>query len=428
MTGERKGYIDSYYTATANNHSPYPQLAQDIRCDVCIIGGGYSGLSTALHLAKKGLQVVLLEAERVGWGASGRNGGHVGTGQRKGQQELESMLGKDRAKTLWQYSLEAVQTVEGLINDYNIACDLKTGNAHVTTKAKEADDYKQSVEHMQRVYGYEQIRYLDKDELSELFGNDKFQAGEINEGGRHLHPLNFALGLAQAAQQEGVKIYEYSRVNSYSKASPCKINTEQATVTADHMVVACNGYLEKLEPKVAGKIMPINNFMLATEPLPEDLARKINRDDVSVSDSLFVINYWKLSGDNRLLWGGGENYTRRFPRDIKNFVRQYMLRHYPELKDLRIDYGWGGTLAVTLNRMPHFQRLENNCYVIQGYSGHGVPTSVFAGKVLAEAIAGDAGRFDTFAQIPSPTFPGGTLLRWPGLVAGMLYYSLLDRL
>ncbi|WP_339673449.1 FAD-binding oxidoreductase [Dasania marina] len=428
MTGERKGYIDSYYTATANPHPSYPSLSDDMRCDVCIIGGGYSGLSTALHLAKKGLQVVLLEAERVGWGASGRNGGHVGTGQRKGQQELETMLGKDTAKTLWQYGLEAVQTVEGLINEYSIACDLKKGNAHVTSKAKEADHYKKDVEYMRSEYQYDQIRYLDKDELVDLFGTNKFQAGEMDDGARHLHPLNFALGLAQAAQQEGVKIYEYSRVNNYSKGSPSRISTEQAAVTADHMVIACNGYLEKLEPKVAGKIMPINNFMLATEPLPEALARKINRDDVSVSDSLFVINYWKLSGDNRLLWGGGENYTSRFPSDIKNFVRKYMLRNYPELSDLRIDYGWGGTLAVTLNRMPHFQRLENNCYVIQGYSGHGVPTAIFAGKVLAEAIAGDAGRFDTFAKVPSPTFPGGTLLRWPGLVAGMLYYSLLDRL
>lgn len=428
MNDKFQGYVDSYYAATAQLNQHLPVLENDCRTDVCIIGGGYSGLSTAIHLAKKGLKVVVLEAERVGWGASGLNGGHLGIGQRKEQDELEAMLGLDAAKILWQYSLEAVQTVEKLINEYQIECDFKTGKSHVTTKAKDVDYYKKNVEHLRKTYNYDNVEFLDKAQLADMFGTDKFQAGELYEDGRHLHPLKFALGLAQAALKEGVKIYEYSRVSGYTKQSPIQVKTEKAVVTADHIVIACNGYLEKLEPKVAGKIMPINNFMLATEPLPPSLIQRINRDDVCVSDSLFVVNYWKISGDNRLLWGGGENYTRRFPKDIKNFVRKYMLQVYPELSETKIDYAWGGTLAVTLNRMPHFQRLENNTYVIQGYSGHGVPTSVFAGKVLAEAIAGDAGRFDTFANIPSPTFPGGTLLRWPGLVAGMLYYSLLDKL
>ena len=429
MSSNSKSFIDSYYTASANEHNPYPCAEGELRTDVCVIGGGYSGLSTALHLAKKGLQVTVLEAECVGWGASGRNGGHVGIGQRSDQETLEHMVGKDNAKKLWQFGLEAVQTVEDLITEYNIQCDFKKGNAHVTSKPKEIESLKEEVEFLRTHYDYDQVSFIDKQETFDMFGSENFHGGILDAGCRHLHPLNYALGLASAASKEGAIIFENSRVIEYSKQSPYQVKTDKATITADHIVLACNGYLEKLEPKVAGKIMPINNFMLATEPLSDELVRKINRDDVSVSDSLYVINYWKMSGDNRLLWGGGETYTSKFPKDIKSFVRKYMLRSYPELKDLRIDYGWGGTLAVTLNRMPHFQRLDNsNVYVIQGYSGHGVPTATFAGKVLAEAIHGDASRFDVFANVPTPTFPGGTLLRWPGLVAGMLYYSMLDKL
>lgn len=422
------GHIDSYYSASANSNDSYPTLQEELRTDVCVIGGGYSGLSTALHLAEKGMKVVILEAEQVGWGASGRNGGHVGTGQRQGQEELESMVGKDMAKLLWQYSLEAVDTVEKLISKHQIDCDLKRGILHTASKAKDVKDIQEEVELLQNDYDYDKIRFVGREEVGQMLGSDSFHGGQIDEGSLHIHPLNFALGLAKAAADAGVRIFEQSRVLGYSKQSPSIVRTETGSITADHVVVACNGYLEKLEPKVAGKIMPINNFMLATEPLPESLARELIRDDVAVADSLFVINYWRLSGDNRLVFGGGENYSRQFPKDIKNFVRKCMLRIYPQLENTRIDYGWGGTLAITLNRMPHFQRLENNIYVIQGYSGHGVPTSIFAGKVLAEAICGDAERFDIFAKVPTHTFPGGTLLRWPGLVLGMGYYALLDRL
>jgi gamma-glutamylputrescine oxidase len=206
------------------------------------------------------------------------------------------------------------------------------------------------------------------------------------------------------------------------------VKTDRGEVHANFVVVACNGYLEKLEPRAASRIMPINNYMLATEPLAPELAQQLIRDNTSMSDSLFVINYWKLSADNRLLFGGGESYTRRFPRDIGQFVRKYMLRIYPELADTRIEYGWGGTLAITMNRMPDFGRVAPNVLYAHGYSGHGVPIATLAGKLMAEAIAGTAERFDVMAQVPSQTFPGGTLLRWPGLVAGMLFYSLRDRL
>jgi len=422
------GHTDSYYAASANGAPFYGALEGDIEADVCIIGAGYTGLSSALHLAERGFKVVVLEAERIGWGASGRNGGHVGVGQRKGQEDLEKMLGLETAKALWDMGLEAVQLVEELIRKHDIQCDMKRGIMHLAAKPSHDAWLREEVELLNERYGYQQMRYADKSEVRSLVGSDRFHGGQIDDGSLHLHPLNYALGLADAAASAGVEFYEYSRVTSYRGGSPCVVNTAKGRVRARNVILACNGYLGDLEPRMAGRIMPINNFVLATEPLPEDLARELIANDYALQDTLFVINYWKLSGDNRLVFGGGENYTSRFPQDIRAFVRQYMLEVYPQLADTRIDYGWGGTLAITLNRMPSIGRLEPNVYYSQGYSGHGVPTATFAGKILSEVVAGTEERFDILARIPTRSFPGGTLLRWPGLVAGMLYYSLKDKL
>ncbi|WP_299772373.1 FAD-binding oxidoreductase [uncultured Pseudoteredinibacter sp.] len=427
------GYEPSYYSATAIGAQESPQIQGEVEADVCVVGGGYTGLSAALHLAKKGYKVVLLEAERVGWGASGRNGGHCGVGQRKDQEELEAMVGKERAAELWQYSLEAVDTVAELVREHNIDCDLKQGILHVASKPKHAGWMQEDVALLREDYGYEQCRYVDKYEVSQMVGSKGFHGGQIDERSLHLHPLNFALGLARACREAGVQIFEKSRVSHYQGQDNLTIHCEDngceiGQVKAKFMVMGCNGYLGKLESKMAGKIMPINNFVLATEPLSDDLARELIRDDTAVADTLFVINYWKLSGDNRLIFGGGENYSSQFPADIKNFVRKYMLRIYPQLENTKIDYGWGGTLAITLNRMPHFGRLQPNILFAQGYSGHGVPTAIMGGKLLAEAVSGTVERFDVMANVPTQTFPGGTMLRWPGLVAGMLFYSLMDKL
>lgn len=420
--------IDSYYAASANQHQSWPQLLGEKTSDVCIIGGGYTGLSTALHLQKRGYSTTILEAEHVAWGASGRNGGHVGTGQRAGQDVLEKLVGLEHATRLWEFGLEAVDTVCGLIDEHKIECDLKTGNLHVASKADHIAGYRTEVEHLKHQYGYDQVRYVERDELETMTSSRRFFGGMVDNGCRHLHPLNYALGLASAAAELGCEIYENSGVTSYTEGENITVVTAGGQVKSKYLVLACNGYLGKLEPRTAGKIMPINNFMLATEPLSEELARSLIRDDTSISDSLFVIDYWKLSGENRLLFGGGENYTSRFPADIKGMVRKCMLKIYPELEKTRIDYAWGGTLAVTMNRLPHFGRLGGNIFFAQGYSGHGVPTATMAGKLIAETLAGTAERFDVMASIPTHTFPGGTLLRWPGLVAGMLYYSLRDRL
>ncbi|TXS90716.1 FAD-binding oxidoreductase [Parahaliea maris] len=425
---QNQAHVDSWYAASANRQLDFAPLQGEVEADVCIIGGGYTGLSSAIHLRKLGYSVALLEANKLGWGASGRNGGHVGTGQRADQHDLEKWVGKDAARSLWQLGLEAVDTVCSLVDEFGIDCELKQGNLHVASKAGDATDLREHVDHLRGVYGYEQIRYVDRDELAGMTSGQGFHGATLDEGCRHLHPLNYALGLAAAADQLGARLYEGSRVLSYTEGDKVRVKTDRGQVNARFLVLGCNGYLEKLEPRTAGRIMPINNYMLATEPLSEDLARQLIRDDTSMSDTLFVINYWKLSADNRLLFGGGESYTRRFPADIGSFVRKYMLRIYPELADTRIEYGWGGTLAITLNRMPDFGRLSDKVFYAHGFSGHGVPTATMAGKLLAEAIDGSAGRFDVMATVPSHTFPGGTLLRWPGLVAGMLFYALRDRL
>jgi gamma-glutamylputrescine oxidase len=255
-----------------------------------------------------------------------------------------------------------------------------------------------------------------------------FKAGLLDEGSLHLHPLNYALGLAAAAHDAGVRMHEGSRVLSYAGKDRVRVRTAQGEVDAAHVVLACNGYLGGLEPRVAGKIMPINNFIIATEPLDEATAASINPQNLGMQDSRFVINYWRLSRDRRLLFGGGENYSPRFPADIRSFVRRHMLEIYPQLAGTRIDYGWGGTLAITLKRMPAFGRLPHNVFYALGYSGHGISIATLAGKLLAEAVSGTAERFDVMAKIPTPVFPGGTLLRYPGLVAGMLWYGMKDRL
>ena len=421
-------YPPSWYAASAKLLPDFPALQGERSADVCIIGGGYTGLSAAIHLRERGYSVIVLEANRVGWGASGRNGGHVGTGQRADQGKLESMLGQEHAKALWQLGLEAVATVTGLIERFDIDCELKQSNLHVATKAAENFELQQHVEHLQQAYDYHSIRYVEPAEVAQKTSGQGFHGATEDTGSKHLHPLKYSLGLASAASSLGAELYEHSRVRRYTENGKVRVETDQGSVIANNLVLACNGYLDKLEPRAAGRIMPINNYMLATEPLDEALARRLIRDDSSMSDSLFVINYWKLSADNRLLFGGGENYTKRFPKDIKNFVRKYMLRIYPELADTRIDYGWGGTLAVTVNRMPDFGQLSGKVFYAHGYSGHGVPTATLAGKLLAEVISGTNERFDVMARVPTRQFPGGTLLRWPGLVAGMLFYSLRDRL
>ena len=421
-------HVNSWYAASAPQIGSFPRLEGEVDADVCIVGGGFTGLSSAIHLRDKGYRVVLLEAERVAWGASGRNGGHCSSGQRADQEDLEERVGKEQARRLWDLGLEAVDTVVGLVERFNIDCELKSGDLHVAAKRSHAEELKSYAEKLQRDYEYGAARYIERKELEQMTSSRRFHAGLFDSRARHLHPLKYALGLAEAARDLGAEIYEDSRVTGYKEGEHVTVKTARGSVRARFMILACNGYLEHLSKPLAGKIMPINNFVLATEPLGEDKARSLIRDDCAMSDSLFVINYWKLSQDWRLLFGGGESYSRRFPADIQGLVRKCMLGVYPELEDVKIDYAWGGTLAITMSRMPHFGRLSRNVFYAHGYSGHGITIASLAGKLLAEAISGTAERFDVMASVPTPTFPGGTLLRWPGLVLAMGWHAMLDRI
>jgi gamma-glutamylputrescine oxidase len=421
-------YPDSYYVATAVGINEHPTLQGAERADVCVIGGGFTGLSAALNLAEQGLDVVLLEAERIGFGASGRNGGLIGSGQRKDALELEEMFGYERSKQFWELAEVGKAEIRERVARHDIDCDLQYGQIEGVHKQKYVGSSAEYAEALADRYDYPYANALSRDEVRAMVATDSFYEGLHDTQAMSIHPLNYALGLARAARDAGVRIYENSRVTTYTRTDPSIVSTPQGSVEADFIVLGCNGYLGKLESRVAGRIMPINNFMIATEPLSEPVARKLIADRNCVHDTRFVVNYFRTSGDHRLLFGGGENYRPRFPRDIAAFVRPYMLELFPQLADVRIDYAWGGTLSVTVKRFPQLGRLEPNVFFAHGYSGHGVSIANLSGKIIAEAIMGTAERFDVMASIKALPFPGGTLLRYPGMVLGMFYYSLKDRL
>ena len=422
------GYPNSYYAATAVGVHDHPPLHGAHRADVCVIGAGFTGLSAALNLAEQGLDVVLLEAERVGFGASGRNGGLIGSGQRKDVLEMEAQFGLQRSREFWDFAEAAKTEIRERVARHDIDCDLQDGQVEGVHKKRYLGMAAEISDALSERYDYPHASSLSREQTREFITTDDFLEGLHDRQAMTVHPLNYVLGLARAAREAGVRIFEDSRVLDYTRTDPATVTTGGGTVDAAFIVLACNGYLGKLEPRVAGKIMPINNFMIATEPLGEDRAKQLIAGRFGVHDTRFVVNYFRLSKDHRLLFGGGENYRAGFPPDIAAFVRPKMLELFPQLDDARIDYAWGGTLSVTVNRLPHVGRLEPNLFFAQGYSGHGVSIANFAGKVIAEAIGGTVGRFDVFSSLPAHTFHGGTLLRYPGMVLGMLYYSLKDRL
>lgn len=419
-------YPASWYAATRADFPPLPPLQGAAQADVCIVGAGYTGLSAALHLAERGLSVIVLEAQRVGFGASGRNGGQVGSGQRLDQDSLEAMVGRDDARHLWALAQEAKDMVRGLIARHDMPVTFHPGIAHACYSAAEADHARRYADRLARDYGYTQVEPLDRDGIRALIGSDAFAGGEVDRGAGHVHPLNYAIGLARAAQGAGAVIHERSEVTRIADGPRPVVHTATGSVTCGHVILAANGYLGGLEPEVAARVMPINNFIVATEPLGAR-AREVLSEPVAVADSKFVVNYWRLSEDGRLLFGGGESYGWRFP-DVVKTVRKPMLSIYPQLADVRIDHAWGGTLAITMTRNPCFIRPRPNILSASGYSGHGVALATLAGRVLAEAVAGQTARFDVLSRLPTPRFPGGTALRWPLLVLAMTWYSLRDRL
>lgn len=428
FANDRQGrYPPSWYAATANDLPAFAPLRGQEKADVCIVGAGYTGLSAALHLAERGYDVVLLEAHRVGFGASGRNGGQLGSGQRMEQDGLEKLVGHEDAAKLWDLAEDAKDLVKSLIAKHAIDCHLKPGIAHMCFTPREVEAEHAYADHLAARYGYTALEKLDRDAAQAICPSPRYVGGTLDMTAAHLHPLNYALGLARAARDAGVRIYENTLVAQVNKGQPAHVQADKGAVTADHVILACNGYLGGLDRKVAARVMPINNFIAATEPLGDDAARVLARD-IAVADTRFVVNYFRLSHDNRLLFGGGESYGYRFPSDIGATVRKPMAGIFPHLRDVRFDYTWGGTLGITMKRMPYLARLGPNMLSASGYSGHGVGTATHAGKLMADAIAGQAEGFDTLSRVPAPRFPGGSALRAPLLVLAMTWYAMRDRM
>jgi gamma-glutamylputrescine oxidase len=419
----------SWYAATANAFDAGPPIEGETVCDVAIIGGGYTGLGAALALAERGYKALVLEQAQTGSGASGRNGGQIHPGHRRDMGTIEAIAGKADAKKLWDLAEEARAYLFHLIEKHQIACDLRRGLIHASHKPGYIPEYRREVDQLAGIYGYNELEFIDKERMAALLGTPVYHGGTLDHGGGHLHPLNWALGIAAAAQKAGARISETTQALSYaSEGGKAVIQTTQGSVRADFVLIAGDGYLDGLDREIEARVMPINNFILATEPIAEDRHRELLPGKEAASDSRFVVNYWRLTPDRRLLWGGGENYRPGFPADLKGFIRHYMLKIYPQLADLRIDHAWGGTLGITMKRLPYVRRLKPNVLVAAGYSGVGVMLAPFFGKLLAEAVAGTMERIDLLAKLPAPVFPGGKLLRWPTMVAGLSYYAMKDRM
>jgi gamma-glutamylputrescine oxidase len=422
-------HAPSYYAATVELPARQAPLAEDITTDTCVIGGGFTGLSAALHLAERGRSVVLLEQSRLGWGASGRNGGQAHVGMRREQDWLERTMGEADARRLWQLALDARVHLDTLLDRHRIDCDFRAGLLHADHKARYTAGTREHVAHLRERYGYEHIRFVEREEVRALVATQSYYSGSLDARGGHLHPLKYALGIARAARGAGARLYEDSEVLGVERAgSSWLVRTARGRVRAERVILAANGYLRGIAREVEARVMPINNYIAVTEPLGPEGAAALIRDHLAVADSRFVVNYYRMTADHRLLFGGGENYRYSFPRDIKAFVRRHALKVFPQLAHTRFDYGWGGTLAITPTRMPFIREIEPGFFNLSGFSGLGVLLAPYAGKVVADALAGERLNFDLLARVPVPKFPGGPALRWPTLVAAMSLYALRDRL
>ncbi len=416
----------SYYQATANREINTQRLQGDVTADVCIIGAGYTGLSAALELAQNGYRVIVLESETVGFGASGRNGGQICTGFSPGQSRLDAQLGRADSKRCFDLAEESKTLIVDRIAAHKIDCDLRWGYMHCIPKSHQFDDLKAwSAEYDALGYGGNSI--LSKSELEEKLGTTVYHGALRESHAGHLHPLNYCLGLAHAAQKAGAIIHERSGVTELDTGAAPYAKTKHGKVTAKFMIIACNAYLGKLVRPLYGRIMPVGSYIIATEPLGENRAKALIRDNEAVANTNFIVDYYRRSADNRMLFGGRASYSTLEPPNLGEYMRPRMTAVFPDLKDIKIDYAWGGYIAITSNRLPDCGRLSPTVYYAHGYSGQGVALSGLYGKLMAEAVRGIAERFDLLARVKHLPFPGGAL-RTPLLVAAMAYYRLRDAL
>ena len=423
---QRATYPLSWYAQSTEYGPLRPSLDQPLICDVCVIGAGFTGLSTALHLAQKGFRVIVLEAHLVGFGASGRNGGQMGSGLNQDQRKLEKTLGHDAAHRLWEMTQEAKSLTRSLIAKHSPEAGYQPGVAEADFTQSDSDISHAKADYLARNYGYTEIEHLDKSAISALIKSPCYAGGILDWGAGHLHPLRYAMGLAQAAEAAGATLYEDSAVLRVQDGTPNIVHSAHGQVKASYVVHATNGYHNSLNRKQATQVLPINNYLVTTAPLadPQSLLTK----NIAVADKRFVLNYYRLSHDNRLIFGGGESYGAKFPKDIFAKVRRPLTEIFPQLADVELTHAWGGTLGITTTRLPMFARVGHQQLTASGYSGHGVALANFAGLVLAETIAGNAARFDLLSTLPGSTFPGGQALRSPIMTLAMTWFSLRDKL
>lgn len=419
----------SYYAASSLPQPDYPALAGEQVADVCVVGGGFSGLNTALELAERGLSVVLLEARQIGWGASGRNGGQLIRGVGHGLEQFTKVIGSEGVRQMKLMGLEAVEIVRQRIERFQIPCDLTWGYCDLANKPAELEGFAEEAEELRSLGYRHETRLLQASEMHSVVGSKRYVGGLVDMGSGHLHPLNLALGEAQAAQRLGVRLFEHSCVTRIDYGAEVKVHAARGTVRAKTLVLGCNAYLNDLNPQLGGKVLPAGSYIIATEPLSPDQAQELLPQNMAVCDQRVALDYYRLSADRRLLFGGACHYSGRDPKDIAAYMRPKMLDVFPQLSAMKIDYQWGGMIGIGANRLPQIGRLKDqpNVYYAQAYSGHGVNATHLAGKLLGEAISGQhGGGFDLFDKVPHITFPGGKHLRSPLLALGMLWHRLKE--
>jgi gamma-glutamylputrescine oxidase len=417
----------SYYALDDAWASRAPLRGEGV-CDVAVLGGGIAGCSAALHLAKRGYKVALLEARRIGYGASGRSGGQTIFGLAASQQKLEREVGRDDARRLFDLSIEALELTQSLIQEYAIDCDYRPNHVHVAVKPRHVRELTQWAAELRADYGYSSVQLLDRDELQGHVHSDRYLGGLLDPRSGHLQPLKYTQGLARAAEAEGAIIHENSEVLRYEDGREVRVHTAEGSVRCAHLILCGNAYIGAVAPTLSRRILGVGTYIIATEPLGEGRARSLLPSNAAVADINWILDYFRRSQDHRLLFGGRVSYSSVQPPRLAESMRQRMVRVFPTLSDVKVANAWGGYLDITMSRAPDFGRLAPNVYYLQGFSGHGVALAGLAGELASQAIAGTAERFDVFARIPHREFPGGRLLRRPSLMLAMLYYRLRDLL
>ncbi|WP_251878402.1 NAD(P)/FAD-dependent oxidoreductase [Grimontia kaedaensis] len=421
-----QAHAPSYYAASANTSALREVLNEDITTDICIVGAGYTGLSSALHLLEAGFKVVVLEAAKVGWGASGRNGGQIVNSFSRDIDVIEKTVGKEKIGLFGEMAFEGGKIIRERVEKYNIQCDLKDGGVFAALNAKQMHEL-ESQKALWEKYGNTQLEMLSESDIRSVVDTERYVGGLLDKSGGHIHPLNLALGEAAAVESLGGKIYEHSPVVNIKRGEPAKVVTEQGSVTASFVIVAGNAYLGNLMPELRAKSMPCGTQVIATEPLTEQQAQSLLPQDYCVEDCNYLLDYFRLSGDKRLIYGGGVVYGARDPADIDAIIRPKMLKTFPQLSGVNIDYRWTGNFLMTLSRLPQVGRIGSNIYYSQGCSGHGVTYTHLAGRLMSEVLKGQAERFDAFADLPHLPFPGGHLLSVPFSALGAWYYTVRDK-